>query len=75
MGSYDDIINLRHPDPTGRPRMDMAERAKIFLPFAALKGHEEAIAERTLQHIEEQEHFIESWDESEDSSDKEFWGD
>ncbi len=29
-----------------RPKMDRAERAKQFMPFAALKGYEEALRER-----------------------------
>ncbi len=29
-----------------RPKMDQAERAKQFMPFAALKGYEEALRER-----------------------------
>ena len=32
-----------------RAKMDRAERAKQFLPFAALKGYEEALRER--EHI------------------------
>lgn len=38
MGKYDDIINMKWPVPSKRPRMDMESRAKIFLPFSALKG-------------------------------------
>ena len=29
-----------------RPKMDRAERAKQFMPFAALKGYEEALREK-----------------------------
>lgn len=47
---YDDIINMEYPlrssDRIKHPRMTTADRAKIFAPFAALKGYEEAIAER-----------------------------
>lgn len=32
--------------------MDRADRAKQFLPFSALKGYEEAIAERTKTKVE-----------------------
>lgn len=42
MGNYDDIIKLNRPE-SNRPKMDIADRAKIFMPFAALKGYEEAI--------------------------------
>ncbi len=42
---YDDIIHLPHHVPAGRRRMPLAERAAQFAPFAALTGHDEAIAE------------------------------
>lgn len=53
-GIYDDIIDKEYPWDK-RMTMDMEERAKIFLPFAALKGYEEAIAERIARHIEKEE--------------------
>ena len=47
MGKYDDILNMEYPlksaDRIKHPRMSLADRAKIFSPFAALKGYEEAI--------------------------------
>ncbi len=50
---YDDIIDMNYPlanaDTVKHPRMSSADRAKIFSPFAALKGYEEAIAAK--QHI------------------------
>lgn len=39
---YGDIIDLRRPAST-RPRMPRADRAKIFSPFAAVKGYDEAV--------------------------------
>jgi hypothetical protein len=45
MGKYDDIINLERPK-SNRPSMSRADRAKIFMPFAALKGYDEAIEEK-----------------------------
>lgn len=46
--NYDDIINIEYPlrnsDIIKHPRMKVEDRAKIFAPFAALKGYEEAIA-------------------------------
>ncbi len=45
MGNYDDIINLPHPVSTKHPQMSLADRAAQFSPFAALTGHEAAIAE------------------------------
>lgn len=46
MGKYDDLIEIKWPRPTGHPPMSMDVRAKIFSPFAALKGYEEALADR-----------------------------
>ena len=44
-GKYDEIMNLpRHVSKT-RPQMPMSDRAAQFSPFAALTGHDEAIAE------------------------------
>lgn len=44
---YDDILNTPYPlegmDMMKHPRMPVTDRAKIFMPFAALKGYEEAI--------------------------------
>lgn len=44
---YDDIIHMEYPlkstDVIKHPRMKVEDRAKIFAPFAALKGYEEAI--------------------------------
>ena len=37
------------------PRMSIANRAKIFSPFAALRGHNEKIAETAERHLEEAE--------------------
>ena len=39
---YQDILKTQWPpEKRLRPQMNLQERAKIFLPFAALKGHEE----------------------------------
>lgn len=41
---YHDILNTQWPKTSSlRPKMNLQERAKIFLPFAALKGHEESL--------------------------------
>ena len=47
--SYSDIINLPYPRDDWNflmkhPRMSMEDRAKIFAPFAALRGHSTALA-------------------------------
>lgn len=51
MGKYDDIINLDRPKSKHIP-MDITDRAKIFAPFAALRGYEDVIDEnrKTLIH-------------------------
>lgn len=51
MGKYDDIINLDRPKSKRVP-MDITDRAKIFAPFAALRGYEDVIDEnrKTLIH-------------------------
>ncbi|MDD5937209.1 MAG: hypothetical protein PUC65_16860 [Clostridiales bacterium] len=56
---YDDIIGMEYPlksrDLRKHPKMAVEDRAKIFAPFAALKGHEEAIVARqkiVVQKIE-----------------------
>ena len=45
MGKYDDIINLPHHVSDYHKPMPMANRAAQFAPFAALSGHDDAIAE------------------------------
>ncbi len=42
---YADIINLPHHVSHTHPQMSMADRAAQFSPFAALTGHDVAIAE------------------------------
>ena len=61
MGKYDDIINMKWPVPSKRPRMDMESRAKIFLPFSSLKGLGNAIDEqnKTKDNMREYEYFDE----------------
>lgn len=52
---YDDMIQYEYPRPdrnvTKHPPMDREKRAKIFVPFAALKGYEEAILDQQKQHV------------------------
>ena len=54
---YDDIINHKWTRDSLPNRMPLSQRAKIFLPFAALTGFNEAL-DQTLQteiaEIEEQ---------------------
>lgn len=53
MGKYDDIINLPHHVSQYHKPMPMTNRAAQFAPFAALSGHDEAIAE-TMRLTESQ---------------------
>lgn len=52
---------MKWPVPSKRPRMDMESRAKIFLPFSALKGLGNAIDEqnKTKDNMREYEYFDE----------------
>lgn len=45
MGTYDDIINLPHPESKKHPKMPALDRAAQFSPFAALVGHNAAVTE------------------------------
>lgn len=45
MSNYDDIINLPHHVSRTRTPMPLENRAAQFAPFAALTGHDDAIAE------------------------------
>lgn len=47
---YDDIIDFNWEDRNSeRKKMELTQRAKIFLPFAALTGFETAL-EDTLEY-------------------------
>lgn len=45
MSKYDEIINLPHHVSRTRKPMTLYNRASQFAPFAALTGHDDAIAE------------------------------
>lgn len=55
MGKYDDIIDYKWPRGSSAGRMTMIDRAKIFLPFAALKGYDEAIEQKQQIKVSRQE--------------------
>lgn len=49
---YRDILCSSRPElPPGHPRMDINNRAKIFSPFAALRGYEEEIRSEGRDHL------------------------
>jgi len=43
--AYEDIVRLPRPRSAKHPPMSMEKRAAQFAPFAALRGHGEAVAE------------------------------
>lgn len=43
--SYDGIINYKWEGSPDRVRMPLEQRAKIFAPFAALRGYSELLRE------------------------------
>lgn len=47
---YSDLLPLSRPDPI-KPRMTIQNRAKIFSPFAALRGYEDEIASEGKDHL------------------------
>ena len=64
---YADILHLARPKPSHQhPRMLVENRAKIFSPFAALRGYEEEIAEEGIEGMEaaEEEPDDENFEES-----------
>lgn len=53
--NYDDIINYDWNRSSLQNRMPLSQRAKIFLPFAALTGYDEALQETLRKEIAEME--------------------
>ena len=62
MHNKGDDFYIKHPP------MDLSRRAKIFSPFDALKGYDEAIAAKVAEHIAMYE------DSNSDDTDDEFIG-
>lgn len=50
--NYDDIINTKWDDVSLKNRMPVSQRAKIFLPFAALTGYEDELDKTLASEIE-----------------------
>ena len=50
--NYDDIINTKWDDTSSKNRMTVSQRAKIFLPFAALTGYEDELDKTLASEIE-----------------------
>ena len=47
---YADLLPLSRPEPI-KPRMTIQNRAKIFSPFAALRGYEDEIVSEGKDHL------------------------
>ena len=58
-GKYASLLHMEYPFPKdvfgGRQRMAVSDRAKIFAPFAALRGYEDAIAAKERIVVERRE--------------------
>ncbi|MCQ2229114.1 MAG: hypothetical protein MJZ13_05160 [Bacteroidales bacterium] len=63
MNNYDDIINMPHHVSKHHPQMSMYQRAAQFAPFAALTGHDQAIADMAKKHYESFEKSSKTEDE------------
>jgi len=55
---YEDMVDIKWPRETLRPKMQLKDRAKIFLPFAALKGYEESLDVIRQEVISENEESV-----------------
>ena len=59
--AYNDIIGLRRPAHDGdafsrrHPKMAQLNRAKIFAPFAALSGYDEAVKSKRVPYVPRRE--------------------
>lgn len=53
--NYDDIIDYEWLGSPKRPKMPLASRAKIFMPFAALRSFEELIEKKKQEAERSQE--------------------
>lgn len=60
---YSSIIDLKYPYPSNHRKMSIEERAAQFMPFAALKGYEEAIEEKERKYESKKELSIEAIEE------------
>lgn len=67
---YSDILHKSRPEPSFKhPRMSLSNRAKIFSPFAALRGYEEEIADEKWKQTRVAKKIL-SDEEAEELSDR-----
>lgn len=52
---YQKLIKIPYHTSTAHPRMPLTERAAIFLPFAALSGFDDEVAEVHQKHLQSYE--------------------
>ncbi len=52
---YKPYLTMPHPEPRNHTRMPKADRAAQFMPFAALKGYEQAIEDKEIRDVEKPE--------------------
>ena len=70
---YGKILHASRPEPPhNHPRMPMSNRAKIFSPFAALRGYEDEIASEGRDHLKGNR--IELSEEGKEAADKDLQG-
>ena len=53
---YEDMLDIEWSKESLRAKMPLKDRAKIFLPFAALKGYEESL-DLIRKNLDEDESF------------------
>ncbi len=51
MDRYDDMLRMPRPVSRRHPQMPNAQRAKQFMPFAALRGYGDALAEKEIAFV------------------------
>lgn len=71
MGKYDDIIDIEWNGRRSGPRMEMGDRAKIFSPFAALRGYDDALRVKREMVLAHRDIYLEDWEETEASQEGE----
>ena len=50
---YGDILHMKRPAPSPRhPRMPVASRARLFSPFAALRGFDDELSAQEARRLE-----------------------
>lgn len=64
MGRYDDLIDIEWTGRRNGPKMAVEDRAKIFSPFAALKGYEDALRVKRELVLAHKDIYLEEWEDT-----------